>query len=57
MKVDLVVAFEPWPTELEVISSIVDGFSETKGAAPILVIVLAKIATHSSKQLIQRFKK
>jgi hypothetical protein len=43
MKVDLVVALEPWPTKLEVISSIANGFSEA-----IPIFVLAKIVTHSN---------
>jgi hypothetical protein len=57
MKVDSVVALEPWPIKLEVISSIADGFSEAKGVAPIPVVVLAKTAAHSNKTIDSTFLK
>ncbi len=57
MEVDLVVALELQPIELEVASSIrifynvANGFSETKGTAPILAFVPAKVRPFLVKQL------
>ncbi len=49
------VALEPWPTELEVISTIgilydtTDSSNETEGVAPIIVVTPLKVVAHSNE--------
>ncbi len=43
MEADLMVAPEPWPTKLEVTSSIANGFGEVEVATPILTVALVEV--------------